>query len=209
MPDPSPVDSPRRDGPSPDGSRHRPRAHRRDSSPTATARRPDLAEAARRAVVGFLRDAAEGESGRPEAGGPAFAVLGGAVGAEAGIPAPDIPIQWTARPAGRPGLPEPTAVRAAAAGVATLERIEKVAAKVEADIAAAVQAQEKLQAGAGEAAEAAVRAAEKAWRSASSAAESDRQAKISLRHVVRWVAVVVVLVAIMAGLLIASAANAR
>ena len=54
-------------------------------------------------------------------------------------------------------------IRAAASGVATLERIEAAAAKVEADIRTALLAQAELQAGAGAAAEAAVRAAEKSW----------------------------------------------
>jgi hypothetical protein len=214
MPNPSPVNSPRHEGLSPDGSRHRPSARRRTASSTAPVRPPDLAEAARCAVVSFLHDAAA-ETAERESSQAATAVGGLARpaaagrGAETGVLAADIPIQWSARPPARPGLPESTAVRAAAASVATLERIEKAAAKVEADIAAALQAHARLQAGAGEAAEAAVRAAEEAWRSASSAAESDRQAKISLRHVVRWVAVVIVLVAIMAGLLIASASTTR
>jgi hypothetical protein len=176
-------------------------------SRTVPAEPPDLAEAARRAVVTFLHDAAaataERESGRalPTAARP------GAAQAQASVP--DEPIQWSTPAGGRLDLPESTAVRAAAAGVATLERIEQAAAKVEADIAAALQAHAELQAGAGAAAEAAVRAAQEAWSSARSAAESDRQAKISLRRVVRWVTVTIVLVAIMAGLLIASAANSR
>ena len=49
--------------------------------------------------------------------------------------------------------------RAAAISVAALDRIEAAAAKVETDIAAALQAQAELRAGAGAAAEAAVRAA--------------------------------------------------
>jgi len=168
-------------------------------------------------VVGFLHDAAaataERESGRASGadGGQAFVAADGltATGAEVTIPAADEPIQWSTPADAGPGPSYSTAARAAAAGVATLERIEEAAAKVEADIATALQAHATLQAGAGEAAEVAVRAAQEAWESASSAAESDKQARISLRHVVRWVAVVVVLVAIMAGLLIASAASAR
>ena len=85
------------------------------------------------------------------------------------------------------------ALKAAAVSVATLDRIELMAAKLEADIISAHQAQAELQAGAGAAAEAAVRAAQAAWVAAREAAESDRQAKISLRKVARYVEVTVVL----------------
>jgi hypothetical protein len=184
-------------------------------SATVPAGPPDLAEAARQAVVTFLHEAAaataDRESGRAGAagGGPARTAAAGIGAAQPEVIVPDEPIQWSPPAGGRPDQPESVAVRAAAAGVATLERIEKAAAKVEADIAAALQAHAELQAGAGAAAEVAVRAAQDAWIAAHSAAESERQAKISLRRVVRWVAVVIVLVAIMAGLLIASAANSR
>jgi hypothetical protein len=184
-------------------------------SSTIPAGPPDVAEAARRAVVTFLHDAAtataERQSGRgaAAAGDPAGVTVAAPGVAQADASVPDEPIQWSPPAGARLDLPESVAVRAAAAGAATLERIEQAAAKVEADIAAALQAHAELQAGAGAAAEAAVRAAQEAWVSASSAAESERQAKISLRRVVRWVAVTIVLVAIMAGLLIASAANSR
>ena len=79
--------------------------------------------------------------------------------------------------------------QAAATGIATLERIEAAAAKIEADIAAALQAQADLYAGAGAAAEAAVQAAQEAWVAASTAAESERQARISLRKISRYVSI--------------------
>ncbi|HET7018391.1 MAG TPA: hypothetical protein VFI65_31015 [Streptosporangiaceae bacterium] len=96
-------------------------------------------------------------------------------------------------------------MRAAAAGVATLERIEAAAAKVEADIAAALQTQAELQAGAGQAAEAAVRGAQEAWLAAHSAAESDKRARISLRLVARWVTVTMALLFVAIVLLVVTA----
>ncbi len=80
-------------------------------------------------------------------------------------------------------------LRAAAVSVATLDRIEAAAAKLEADIAAARQEQLKLQAKAGAAAARAVRAAQEA-------AESSSQAKRALRLIGRYVLITVVLVII-------------
>jgi hypothetical protein len=218
MPNPSPGNNPQPGPPSADGASRRHRPSRRMPVPTARARPPDLAEAAGRAVVSFLHDAAaataERESiraaGVGQASPPAPAPTGDreAGSEDRALPADD-PIQWSAPAPARPGASDSVAVRAAAASVATLERIEAAAAKVEADIAAAHAAHAELQAGAGAAAEAAVRAAEEAWASASSAAESDVRAKISLRHVARWVIVTIVLVIIAAGILVASATTAR
>jgi hypothetical protein len=91
---------------------------------------------------------------------------------------------------------ESVAVRAAAMGVATLDRIEAAAAKVEADIRTALLAQAELQAGAGAAAEAAVRAAEKSWIAAHTAEAAEGRAKIILGLMTRYLAVTIVLVVI-------------
>jgi hypothetical protein len=168
MANPSPVDSERR-----------------------SARGPDLAAAAREAVVGFLHDAsaatAERESSRP----------------------PEDAIPWSAASAPRPAVAESAAVRAAAISVATLERIESAAAKVEADIASALQAHADLQAGAGAAAEAAVRAMQEAWAAADTAVEADLGAKVSLRRIARYVAVTIVLVVIAIVILALAATSAH
>ena len=86
--------------------------------------------------------------------------------------------------------------RAAAVSVAALDRIEATAAKVEADIAAALQAHAELQAGAGTAAEGAIHAAQSAWVAANSAVEADRRAKIALRRVEHYVSITVALLVI-------------
>jgi GTP cyclohydrolase III len=100
-------------------------------------------------------------------------------------------------------------MRAAATGVATLERIEAAAAKVEHDIAAALEAHAELQAGAGRAAEAAVRAAQEAWTAAGSASESDKRARISLRMVARWTTITMALLFIAIIILIVTATTAH
>jgi hypothetical protein len=167
---------------------------------------PDLAQAARDAVVSFLRDAsaatAEREHGLAPAGAPDTAsrtpgTPGNATGASeskaaGSLAAPD-EIPWSAASSARPAVPESAAVRAAAVSVATLARIEAAAAKVEADIATALRAHAELQAGAGEAAEAAVRAAQEAWMAAHTAVEADLQARVSLRHVARYVTITIAL----------------
>ncbi len=75
---------------------------------------------------------------------------------------------------------ESVAVRAALAGVATLDRIEAAAAKVEADIRSALLAQAELQAGAGVAAEAAVRAAQASWIAARASEAAEGRARVIL-----------------------------
>ena len=97
---------------------------------------------------------------------------------------------------------------AAAASVATLDRVESMAAKVEADIHDALIVQAELRAGAGAAAEAAVRAAQSAWVAAAEAAESERQAKIAGRLITRHliVAAVLILIAIAGFALLAAPA---
>jgi hypothetical protein len=142
------------------------------SDPTSTAGparpgRPDAAVLAREAVISFLTDASKATADRA-----------------AGIPA-------AARVPDR--MPGGTV---SAIDVATLDRIEAAAAKVDADIAVALQAYADLQAGAGAAAEAAVHAAQSALASAGVATEAERQVRISLRQVRQYVVVTVVLLAI-------------
>jgi hypothetical protein len=119
------------------------------------------------------------------------------------------PLAWSAASVAPPVGAESGAVRAAAEGLATLERIEAAATKVEADIAAALQAHAELQAGAGQAAEAAVRAAQDAWIAASKAADADVRAHVSLRKVASYVSVAVVLVIIAIVILVVTATQAR
>jgi hypothetical protein len=155
---------------------------------------PDLAEAARQAVVGYLHDASAATAQREAAdvSGPAGESTGDAVlTAEAILAAEERPMPWSGTSAQLLRMEEAAAVRAA--GAAALERIEAAAAKVEADIAAALQRHAELEAGAGKAAEAAVRAAQEAWRAARAASESDKRARISLRLIARYVTITMAL----------------
>jgi hypothetical protein len=168
------------------------------SSLSSTDAAPDLAQTARDAVVSFLRDAsaatAERERGRAPDSTPA---------------APADLAPWSAAAAGRPDVPESAAVRAASVGIATLARIEAAAAKVEADIAAALRAHAELQAGAGEAAEAAVQAAQEAWTAAHTAVAADLSAKVSLRHVARYVSITILLLIVAIVILAVTATSVR
>ncbi len=173
------------------------RGSRQGKRPSRTSPKgPDLAEAARQAVVSYLHDASAATAEREAAGAPGAAPEAGgdaALTADGILAAEDDQGPWTGTAAPRPDVAESAAVRAAAAGAATLERIEAAAAKVEQDIAAAMQAHAELQAGAGQAAEAAVRAAQEAWVAARSASESDKRARISLRLVARYVTITMAL----------------
>jgi len=152
----------------------------------------DVAVLAREAVISFLHDASKATADR-EAGRAGSAPTDGE-----GFPAQ----------ASVPGSPETTPSAAghvaagsagwgaAAIGVATLDRIEAAAAKVEADIAVALQAYADLQAGAGAAAEAAVKAAESAMASAGVATDAELKVRISLRQVRQYVVVTVVLLVV-------------
>jgi len=165
----------------------------------------DVAVLAREAVISFLHDASKATADR-EAVRAGFASTDdeASVTADAGASkASGIPDQ-----ASVPGSPEtmPSTAShvaagsagwgAAAIGVATLDRIEAAAAKVEADIAVALRAYADLQAGAGAAAEAAVHAAQSAMASAGVATEAERQVRISLRQVRQYVVVTVVLLVV-------------
>ena len=104
---------------------------------------------------------------------------------------------------------ESVAVRAAASGVATLERIEAAAAKVEADIQSALHAQAELQAGAGVAAEAAVRAAQESWLAARASEAAEGRARVILGVMTRYLAVTIALVVVTVIFLVITAAVAH
>jgi hypothetical protein len=192
-------------GPSSDIQQHtvpRQRGHRGSrrrggpqSSPAPTGP-PDLAAVARAAVIGYLRDesAATTERDAAQAGGPGTDATPGDVtgaGTAGGEDAPDADGIVAA-----PDELAPPAVvlRATAISLATLERIELAAAKLEADIAAARREQAEVRAGAGAAAERAILAAQHAWLSAADAAESSGKARESLRRIGRYMAITIVLV---------------
>jgi len=198
---------------------------------------PDLGAAAREAVVAFLRDAsAAAEAGQPAqaaeappAGSPAEAppvgppsgVAGqadqggtGVTTLAAAVPEPATPVESAEGGLGPPPSAgrlsaEDIAVRAAATSIATLDRIEAAAAKLEADIAAALAEQTRLQAGAGEAAEKAVRAAQEAWTSAGTAEEASKEAAASAAVVGKWVAVGAALLVVQLLILLLFAASSH
>ena len=143
--------------------------------------RPDLAAVAREAVVRYLHEATERQA-------ESDAVLAvGAAGGQAAAPAATLALS--------PPDAQDVAVRAAAVSVATLDRIEAAAAKLEADIATARQEQVALQARAGAAAAAAVRAAQEAT-------EASSQARRALRLIGRYVLITLALVFIQLGILL-------
>jgi hypothetical protein len=202
MTGPSPASTQPPDGAATNGG-HRGSRHGKRPSRTS-ARAPDLAEAAKKAVTSYLHEASvataeRGQGLAPGAAGDAVPTAGG------GLATAEEPTHWRAAPVTGPVSAESAAVRAAAAGAATLERIEAAAAKVEQDIAAALQAHAELQAGAGRAAEAAVRAAQDAWVAAGSAVEADKRARISLRLVARWATITMALLFIAIVILVVTA----
>jgi hypothetical protein len=142
---------------------------------------PDLAAVGREAVVAFLRDSSE----QAQAGAAAKPAV-----------APDQPDAALADDhAAR-------AERAAAISVATLDRMEAMAAKLEGDIAQALRRQAELQAGAGRAAENAIKAAQESWRAARHADKVGRQVNAALRKVGRYTIIIVVMLVIQAILLL-------
>ena len=173
--------------------------HRRSRGRQPPAAAPDVAAAAREAVIGFLHDSSMG-SPDPQSAQPAGTML-------APIPKRTVAVQAAPEPANggstalRVRIPasmtagasdqaaESVAVRAAVAGVATLDRIEAAAAKVEADIRSALLAQAELQAGAGVAAEAAVRAAQASWIAARASEAAEGRARVILGVMTRYLAV--------------------
>jgi hypothetical protein len=173
--------------------------HRRSRGRQAPAAAPDVAAAAREAVIGFLHDSSMGSPARQSA--PAAGTM------LAPIPQSTVAVKAATGPAHggsaalRVRIPasmtlgasdtaaESVAVRAAVAGVATLDRIEAAAAKVEADIRSALLAQAELQAGAGVAAEAAVRAAQASWVAARASEAAEGRARVILGVMTRYLAV--------------------
>ena len=154
----------------------RQRSHRTSRSSGSSRRQPrppDLAAIAREAVVRYLNEATARTA-------ESDAVLGDGA-------TPDLPVSGIITSAEGPSAAQDVAVRAAAISVATLDRIEAAAAKLETDIAAARQEQAKLQAGAG-------RAAAEAIRSAQEATAASFQAKRALRLIGRYLAITLVLV---------------
>jgi hypothetical protein len=167
------------------GGGHRLLGHGRRSRTAVAPHGPDVAAMAREAVISFLNDASRATAEREAARTEAASTEAG----EAPEPLPPDAIPPVSHAAASHAAPGSVAWRAATA----LDRIEAVAAKVEADIAVAHRAYAELQAGAGAAAEAAVRAAESAMSSAGVAVEAERQVRISLRQVRQNVVISVVL----------------
>jgi len=180
-----------------------------------------LAAAAREAVVGFLHDSSMGSRAQgstqpapvlinPSGGTTAVGEKVATDDADGGTPAAmrvRIPASMTPGTTG--ATAESVAVRAAASGVATLDRIEAAAAKVEADIRSALLAQAELQAGAGVAAEAAVRAAQESWIAARTSEAAEGRARVILGVMSRYLAVTIALVVLTAIFLAITAAVAR
>ncbi len=210
--------SPPQTAASPDGGHRRLRNGQRLRSSSAPARPPDLGALAREAVVGFLHDASMATAQREatRTGGAATDVAaatatpaGNAVTGSAvtGNAATGNAVTDGAGKTASHSVAESAAWRAAAVSVATLDRIEATAAKVEADIAAALQAHAELQAGAGTAAEGAIHAAQSAWVAANSAVEADSRAKIALRRVEHYVSITVALLVIAIIVLVVTATS--
>jgi hypothetical protein len=170
---------------------------------------------AREAVANFLRDesaAADERDARLASGTGPEAKAGGAavsgIASRAGARESDGTLA-AAPPASGQLEAQDMVLQAAAISVATLDRIEAAAAKLETDIAAALTEQAELHAGAGSAAEKAVRAAEAAWKSAGTAEEASGRAKALVRRAGRYVsiAVVLLLLQVLVIVLFASAAH--
>ena len=107
-----------------------------------------------------------------------------------------IPASLTRGPPGPPESRRRCGRRSA--GVATLDRIEAAAAKVEADIRSALLVQAELQAGAGVAAEAAVRAAQASWIAARASEAAEGRARVILGVMTRYLAVTIAIVVVTA-----------
>jgi hypothetical protein len=156
-------------------------------------------------VVGFLHDSSMGAPAREpiQLAGAASSAKGGisAVAEKAGaadriLAGVRVDIPAAMAPLATGSASESVAMRAAALSVATLDRIEAAAAKVEEDIRSALLAQAELQAGAGAAAEAAVRAAQESWIAARTSEAAEGRARAILRLMTRYLAVTIALVVI-------------
>ena len=193
--------------------------HHRSRGRQHAASGPDVAAAAREAVVSFLHDSSMGAPGRqpagtmpaptPEGAVSTVAVKAAADPANGGSAALRVRIPASMTSGASDAAAESVAVRAAASGVATLERIEAAAAKVEADIRSALHAQAELRAGAGVAAEAAVRAAQESWLAARASEAAEGRARVILGVMTRYLAVTIALVAVTVIFLIITAAVAH
>jgi len=174
-------------------TRSRRRRRRQVPSSSDPAASPDLGVVAKQAVVTFLRDAsmatAEREAARRTGGGTAQDT-GGALAVEESA----VPGDTGAGPSR--SAAESEAWRAAAMSMDVLDQIEAAAARMEADIAAAVRAHEELRAGAADAAAAAVSAAESALAAAGATVRADKRAKVVLRRIEHYVALTVVILII-------------
>ncbi len=180
--------------------------HHRSRGRQQAASAPDVAAAAREAVVSFLRDSSMGAPGTTQpagaaltptpAGGVSATVKAAADPANGGSGAQRVRIPASMTWGVADAAAESVAVRAAASGLATLERIEAAAAKVEADIQSALHAQAELQAGAGVAAEAAVRAAQESWVAARTSEAAEGRARVILGVMSRYLAVTIALVVV-------------
>lgn len=171
-------------------------------------------------MVGFLHDTSAGFPAQAinqsagatitlKGGGTAVAEKVATDGADGTPAALRVRIPASLTPGANGADAESVAMRAAASGVATLERIEAAAAKVEADIRTALLAQAELQAGAGAAAEAAVRAAEESWIAAHTAEAAEGRARVILGVMSRYLAVTIVLVVVTVIFLVITAAVAN
>jgi hypothetical protein len=191
--------------------------HRRSRQPVAAG--PDVAAAAREAVVGFLHDSSMGSpdletaqsaatmlAPTPKGGGSTVAMKAAADPAHGGSAALRVRIPAGMTSGASDAAAESVAVRAAISGVATLDRVEAAAAKVEADIRSALLAQAELQAGAGVAAEAAVRAAQEAWIAARTSEAAEGRARVILGVMTRYLAVTIALVVVTIIFLVITAA---
>jgi transcription termination factor Rho len=153
-----------------------------------------------RAAEAAAAEAAAAEAGAAEAAAPETAAGPDTSGM---TDAPD------ATGAAAPGTAESVGVRAAAVSVATLDKMEAMAAKLETDIAAALRRQAELQAGAGAAAEAAVQAAQKAWLAAGTSVEAERHVRRHLRVISRDMVITAALVLVGLIILLLFAASAH
>jgi len=165
---------------------------------------PDLGALARDAVVSFLKNATIAPIE------PEVARLGETEADDNTAPAAPAPSAASGQPRDASGrlTAESAAWRAADASVAALDRIELAAAKIEADIGAAYQAQAELQAKAGTAAEAAVRAAQSSWEAAVTSEESESRVKTIQRRVEHYVTITVILTVIAIIILVLTSVSA-
>jgi hypothetical protein len=160
---------------------------------------------ARQAVLSFLQDTSIATAERQVTGDLADAasavaaaenaVGGGALGTGPALAAGTRDVPGDAGQ--NPGLTaESSAWQAAAISVDVLDRIEAAAARVEADIATASQANAEMQAGAAAAAETAVRAAQSATASADTAVRAEGRATIALRRIEHFTTITVAILII-------------